>query len=230
MSEELRNFIYPLGFLSSFAFGLRFIVQWIQSEIHQRSVVHRSFWILSLIGNVLLFLHAFFQIQFHICVIQGCNVVISWRNLNLMQKPEKQAQLFNVFTLLAGVILLTTSLFAFQGIFIEDNLEWFRIPVSSWELEDRNSISSIWHAFGFFGFALFSSRFWIQWWGAEKHRTSYLGSSFWWISLAGTFFSLAYFIRIHDLVNILGPIMGIIPYVRNLMLIRKSRTPAYEKQ
>ncbi|QLH36144.1 MAG: lipid-A-disaccharide synthase N-terminal domain-containing protein [Parachlamydiaceae bacterium] len=80
-------------------------------------------------------------------------------------------------------------------------------------------------SFGFAGLILFNSRFWIQWWHAEQTQTSTLGRSFWWISLAGALCSIAYFARIQDPVNLIGPVIGMIPYVRNLMLLHKSKSP-----
>lgn len=36
------------GFIGQFIFGLRFIIQWIYSEIKKKSVIPFSFWYLSL--------------------------------------------------------------------------------------------------------------------------------------------------------------------------------------
>jgi lipid-A-disaccharide synthase len=73
------------------------------------------------------------------------------------------------------------------------------------------------------GLALFSTRFWIQWWCAEQEKKSYLSGSFWWISLIGESLCLIYFLKIHDPVNSIGPAFGLIPYIRNLMLIYKKQ-------
>jgi lipid-A-disaccharide synthase len=75
---------------------------------------------------------------------------------------------------------------------------------------------------GFTGLLLFNSRFWVQWWSSEKRDSSYLGASFWWLSLIGDTLCLIYFIRLGDIVNLAGPLFGLIPYIRNLMLIKKN--------
>lgn len=224
IDNSLREVLYPLGFLASLAFGARFILQWIKSEIKQKSIVTPIFWKLSLVGNVLLFFHSFIQLQFHVCVIQVVNGVISWRNLNLNKDISKRYKTKSVIVLLFALLALTCLLFLFMQ-FVEGLSfnAWFRVPTSSWG-SNPSSVSFAWHLFGFAGLALFNSRFWIQWWHAEKTQTSTISRSFWWISLIGAFAALIYFVHIRDFVNIIGPGIGIIPYIRNLMLLSKSKS------
>lgn len=221
--ENLRELLYPLGFLSSIAFTLRFLLQWISSEKHQRSMVTPLFWQISFVGNLLLFIHSFIQIQFHVCLVQACNGVIAWRNLNLMSPPDKQYKLLTVVTALGTTILTVTALFAIQSFFLSDTApEWFRTPVKPWGAHSPTEIPLVWHMIGFLGILLFNSRFWIQWWGSEVHRSSYLGPAFWWLSLAGAILSIIYFSLLGDIVNLVGPLFGLIPYIRNLMLIHQT--------
>lgn len=218
MIENWREWLYPLGFLSSLAFGGRFLLQWLNSEKEKKSVVTPSFWRLSLVGNVLLWVHSLIQLQFHVCFVQACNGVISWRNLNLMQSKSK----VKTTTVVGFLIIALAATIAIFFAFSKDPLNWFRVPTTTW-FTANSQVSFFWHYFGFLGLTLFSSRFWVQWWLAEKHQKSFLGSSFWWISLVGDLMTLTYFIQIYDPVNIIGPALGLIPYVRNLMLIRKSK-------
>lgn len=225
MNESWREILYPLGFLSALIFGTRGLVQWITSEIKQKSVVNSTFWKLSLTGNILLLVHSLIQMQYHVCLIQGCNAVISWRNLNLMQEKKLQANLKKVVIFMILTILGTSLAFAIQDyLFFNGNIQdWFRIPTTPWQ-HSLKKIPDIWHLIGFVGLILFSSRFWIQWWFAEKQQVSYLGSQFWWATLIGDALTLAYFVRIEDPVNFIGPIFGLIPYIRNLMLIKKAKS------
>ncbi len=224
MSETWREILYPLGFLAGLAFGARFILQWIKSEIRGKSIVTAAFWKLSLGGNTLLLLHSFIQMQFHVCIIQVINGVISWRNLNLMQNTSKHMRTRKVIGLMILFLLGTVLAFYIQSLFL-NHMEnaWFRTPSHTWN-SSPSSVGYIWHVFGFTGLVLFNSRFWIQWWHAEKTQTSSLGRSFWWISLVGTLCSLVYFVRIWDPVNLIGPAMGIIPYIRNLMLLSRTKS------
>jgi len=224
MSEEWRTFLYPFGFVSAFAFGARFIVQWLQSEKAHKSIVPASFWILSLIGNISLLIHSFVQIQFAVSLIQSCNAVISWRNLNLMQKKRPPASFRKVCYLIAGAIFLTLASFAIQDRLLLHDGGWMRVPTAPWQQPSARSISSFWHILGAFAYLLFSSRFWIQWWYAEKEMNSTLPLSFWWLSIFGALLSIVYFVRIGDSVNLIGPLTGLIPYLRNLMLLRSEKT------
>ncbi len=222
MIENWRELLYPLGFFASLAFGARFILQWIQSEIRKKSIVTSTFWKLSLAGNCMLFLHSFIQMQFHVCIIQVINGVISWRNLNLMKQRSKQIKTQSVIVILIGFLAAAILAFYFQDIYLNEINGWFRIPSNSWNPSPL-SIAFIWHVFGFLGLIFFNSRFWIQWWHAEKTQSSTLAHSFWWISLLGAFFSVIYFVRIKDPVNLIGPLLGVVPYIRNLMLLSKTK-------
>lgn len=222
MADEWRTFLYPLGFLSALVFGGRFIIQWLQSEKAHKCIVPRSFWQLSLIGNVLLFIHSFIQIQFHICVVQACNAVISWRNLDLMQTKRPAASFGVVCLLMGGSILITISAFALQDWLLLGEGGWMRIPTAPWQTASAPSVSYYWHLLGTLGYLLFSCRFWLQWWYSEQNHHSILPRSFWILSLVGALFSIAYFLRIQDSVNLIGPLIGMIPYLRNLMLLNKE--------
>lgn len=227
MIDQWREWLYPLGFLSAIAFSSRMLIQWITSEVKGRSVVMPIFWKLSLCGNILLAIHSLIQVQFHVCLIQTCNAVISWRNLNLMKPYDQQLPLKNVLSILVLAVTTTLSLFLLNGYFLLDNQEvWFRVPSTPWQDNGNLQISFVWHLIGFLGLTLFGSRFWFQWWSIEKEKTSYLSSSFWWISLIGECLCLTYFLKIHDPVNSIGPAFGLIPYVRNLMLIYTKKQPA----
>ena len=227
--EEWRALVYPLGFLSSLAFGARFIVQWFESEKKGISIVTQSFWQLSLAGNILLTMHSMIQGQFHVAIAQTCNSVISWRNLNLMQTKKPPVSLYAVISILIACCTFTFLFFVAQHMLSSSENEiWFRVPLAPWESEKSYNLSFGWHVLGFAGYLLFSSRFWIQWWFVEKAAKSYLPLSFWWISLIGAIMSNIYFLYIGDIVNLIGPLIGLVPYIRNLMLIYKTKRMAQE--
>lgn len=238
--EEWRMYLYPLGFLASIAFGARFIIQWIESEKKEQSIVSPIFWHISLIGNTLLLTHSLIQLQYHICLIQSCNAIISWRNLNLMQTKKAPYSLTSVVTLMIVSLLGISALFFIQNEWLHEG--WFRTPTAPWHSQKSSSglpISPLWHLFGSIGFILFSLRFWIQWVWVESafmngkknpHSHKLLEEHlktfpllFWWLSLCGALLSITYFIRIQDTVNLIGPLVGLIPYIRNLMLMYKTQ-------
>lgn len=232
MSEALREWLYPLGALPAIAFGLRFLLQWALSERAKQSVVVPLFWQISLIGNVLLLVHSIVQVQFHVGIIQACNGVISWRNLNLMQPKDRLWQLSSVVMLLALTIAAVFIIFAAQAyIYPYEASTWFRSPTTSWNAgySTSNLAPFLWHTIGTSGLLLFNCRFWIQWWNAERCGTSVLTPIFWWISLLGALLCIFYFYHIGDTVNLIGPVVGIIPYIRNLMIISSNEKGQRQK-
>ena len=80
----------------------------------------------------------------------------------------------------------------------------------------------IWTLVGFIGQFMFFSRFLVQWIASEKQKKSVVPKAFWYLSLAGGLFILAYSIKINDPVFILGQSCGVIVYVRNLILVNRS--------
>lgn len=217
--DDWRVYLYPLGFLSIVFFGARFVIQWIQSERVHRSLTPPIFWQLSLIGNLLLFIHSFIQVQFHVSVIQACSAVISWRNLNLMQKKKPPYQLSIVLMIFFFAIVFTVGAFIIQNEFIDPNQSWFRIPRASWQTHTPVTTSILWNLMGATAYFIFSLRFWVQWWLAEKAQRSELPLSFWWLSLSGGILSIIYFYHIGDSVNLISLTAGMVPYIRNIMLI-----------
>ena len=222
--ESWRLFLYPLGFLSSIAFFFRFIVQWLYSEKEKKSIVPKSFWNISLVGNLLLVFHSLIQLQYNVAIVQTINAGISWRNLDLMKGPKNSLTLKQTLFLFGSCLSLITLIFILQGVlFSSGQIEWFRIPITPWSSSNETTIPLIWHLAGFLGLSIFSSRFWIQWWQAEKKQTSTLSKSFWIISIIGASFSIVYFVYLQDWVNAIGPSIGLFPYLRNLILIKQEK-------
>ena len=81
---------------------------------------------------------------------------------------------------------------------------------------------NIWLFIGFFGQAIFASRFLIQWFYSEKAKKSYIPIGFWYLSIIGGASLLVYAISRKDPVIISGQMFGLIVYVRNLVLIYKQ--------
>lgn len=82
--------------------------------------------------------------------------------------------------------------------------------------------TTLWLGLGFLGQLLFSARFLVQWIASERKRTSFIPYSFWWFSIGGGVLLLAYALWRMDPVDILGQSLGLIVYVRNLVLIRRG--------
>lgn len=219
--ENIRLLLYPLGLLPSIFFTLRFLIQWLQSEKQHHSVISPLFWKLSLTGNLILLFHYTIQLQYPFALIQASNAVISWRNLDLFGSSKKPVPFKTVIWLFILAFLFVTAAFVFEGLLFNDGLEWIRVPNNAFTSSLQN-LGWSWHLLGFFGAALFASRFWVQWWLSEKKGKSELGPLFWKLSIIGSIISLIYFVKILDIISILNYSVALIPYMRNLVLIKRE--------
>ena len=91
------------------------------------------------------------------------------------------------------------------------------------------TVEHVWVLVGFFGQALFASRFIIQWFKSELVGRSVIPITFWWCSLSGGIVLGAYAVYKMDPVFITGQATGIVVYSRNLYLIFRERARARER-
>ena len=88
-------------------------------------------------------------------------------------------------------------------------------------LYNLSSIEFLWVSFGTLGQLIFFSRWVIQWFYSEKYKTSIIPIAFWWCSLIGGIITLIYAYHIGSFPFMLAQAIGIIVYLRNLLLIYK---------
>ncbi len=217
MTQSWQEFLYPLGLISTVFFGIRFFIQWWMSEKQGRSVVTNSFWHFSILGNVSLALHAAIQLQLPVALLQGLQLVLAKRNLELAA-PHKPPLVRMVIPAFAIIGILLTVFFGFSG----HELEWMRIPATPWSRGDIEPPLLL-KILGIIGIFLFSSRFYFQWWEAERLGKSHLSAKFWGITLTGAFLSSLYFLYCLDIVNLLGPLFGSLGAARNFILARRAK-------
>lgn len=74
--------------------------------------------------------------------------------------------------------------------------------------------------FGFLGQFVFMLRFLVQWYESERRRRSVMPVSFWYISLVGGSILFVYALLREDIVFMAGQALGMLIYVRNIMLIQ----------
>ena len=86
-----------------------------------------------------------------------------------------------------------------------------------------STTETIWLIIGFGGQGLFFGRWIVQWFRSEREQESTIPLSFWYLSLIGGLITLAYAIYRKDPVFITGQAVGTLIYVRNLMLIHRTR-------
>jgi lipid-A-disaccharide synthase-like uncharacterized protein len=85
-------------------------------------------------------------------------------------------------------------------------------------------VEAAWITFGFLGQGIFFMRWIVQWLTSERHAESRIPIAFWYLSLIGGLITLAYAIHIRDPVFFVGQLLGALVYVRNLILIYRSRS------
>lgn len=80
-----------------------------------------------------------------------------------------------------------------------------------------------WETVGFIGLVLFSSRFLVQWIASERRKESVIPVSFWYLSIFGSLFLLAYAFARADPIFILSYLFNGLIYGRNLYFIYARR-------
>jgi len=85
-----------------------------------------------------------------------------------------------------------------------------------------------WLAFGMAAQLVFGARFLVQWIYSERAGRSVVPLAFWFVSIIGGLMTLIYGIVKREPVIILGQALPTIIYVRNIMLIFKSKASGSE--
>ena len=84
-----RNFIpfwlLALGIVSQLIFTLRFIFQWIISEKNKFSQLPNTFWILSIVGSVLILIYSIFRKDPILFIGHAFGIIIYCRNLIILK-------------------------------------------------------------------------------------------------------------------------------------------------
>lgn len=83
--------------------------------------------------------------------------------------------------------------------------------------------ASWWLLIGICGQILFTARFVVQWLLSERRGQSIVPVAFWWLSLLGGTALLSYAISRRDPVITVGQAMGLVVYIRNLILLKRAK-------
>lgn len=81
----------------------------------------------------------------------------------------------------------------------------------------------VWEVIGFVGLFLFSSRFVVQWIASERRKESVIPVSFWYLSIFGSLFLLAYAFYRNDPVFVLSYLFNGVIYLRNLYFVYSKK-------
>ena len=89
--------------------------------------------------------------------------------------------------------------------------------------EHVSDIELLWLTIGFAAQGMFMMRFIVQWIASEKAKKSIMPELFWYFSLTGGLMLFAYGCYRLDPVIILGQMMGIPVYLRNVQMIWREK-------
>ena len=78
------------GFAGQALFGMRFLVQWLYSEKHGRSVIPKAFWYLSVAGGMILLSYAIHRDEPVFIVGEALTLLVFLRNLHLIRRKPKR--------------------------------------------------------------------------------------------------------------------------------------------
>jgi lipid-A-disaccharide synthase-like uncharacterized protein len=77
-----------IGFAGQIVFGLRFLIQWICSEVKKESHIPTIFWYFSILGGAILLTYAIYRKDPVFIVGQCCGVFVYTRNLILIYRKK----------------------------------------------------------------------------------------------------------------------------------------------
>ena len=84
--DYISSWLLVFGIVSQLVFTFRFIYQWIFSEIIKTSELPASFWIISLLGAILILIYAIFRKDPILCIGQIFGLVVYIRNLMILKR------------------------------------------------------------------------------------------------------------------------------------------------
>lgn len=203
------SWISAIGFLAQGFFSARILVQWLMSERAKRVLSPTIFWVLSIIGSYLLCLYGWLRDDFAIVLGQCISYYIYLWNLNIKGVWHKVPWIFR-FILVMTPVVAVCFMIGNAGEVVEKLFRNENIPL--WLV-----------IYGCLGQILFTLRFIYQWYYSRKEGESELPAGFWIISLTGSLLIVSYALIRKDPVLILGQSFGLVSYIRNLCILRKSR-------
>jgi len=105
-------------------------------------------------------------------------------------------------------------------------IDWLMLAVV-WQGKFLGVDWHTWKVIGWLGNVCFFSRFIVQWYATERRQQVVIPSAFWWLSLSGCLCLLSYALFYQrDSVFIFANAFSWIPYVRNLIIHRRSKKAA----
>lgn len=87
-NEAIPFWLLGLGIISQVIFTLRFVYQWLYSEMRKTSTLPFGFWLLSLVGSMLILIYAVIRDDYVLILGHGLGSIIYARNIYLIHKAD----------------------------------------------------------------------------------------------------------------------------------------------
>lgn len=199
--------VYLIGFAGMGIYGLRIIIQWYKSERERRVVNPGSYWILSSIGAMVLYLYGWLRKDFSIIFGESVGYYIYMWNIKMMGLYKKVPR----------VIPLIQSLFPVLMVVLIAS-DWSSFSVSFLHNEDM----PLWLLlFGVLGQFVYEIRSLYQLIYSYRRKESFLPLGHWVLAVIGSLMIISYGVIRHDWVLAIGQ-FSIVFSFRNLMLSVKE--------
>jgi lipid-A-disaccharide synthase-like uncharacterized protein len=207
--------IYLLGFIAQAFFGSRLIIQWWQSEKSRAVVSPTLYWYLSLCGSILFLAYGLIRRDPVVIAGQFLSYFIYVRNLQLKKVWGNISSGYRVLILILPFLCVA----------------WFFDWTITGDLQDyRQWMTDPVMIVGTIGQLALNFRFLYQWYYSEKFESSVLPFGFWvistWASVLVIFYSVLHPIYGIEPVLLVSQTLGIVVYLRNMMLSRVERAGA----
>ena len=195
--------IYCIGFSAQIFYTGRMLVQWYLSEKHHRVESPGSFWVLSIIGSMILFFYGILRQDFSIIFGELLSYYIYMWNIRakgLYDRVPRAVPVLQALLPVAACVLLFKDIPSFAQDFLRNE----DVPLKLLIL-------------GTGGQFIYKMRFVYQWVYSVRHNESALPLAFWIIAVTGSLLIICYGIIRHDWVLVLGQ-FGIVASIRNIMI------------
>lgn len=200
--------IYLIGFFAQCLYTARVIVQWYLSEKHHRVESPGIFWMLSIVGSMILFLYGYLRHDLSIIIGELLSYYIYMWNINakgLYQKVPRPLIWAQACFPLVIIGLMLKDFPQFSEMFLPGG----NMPLALL-------------VFGTTGQVIYKSRFIYQIIYSSRRGESTLPLGMWILAVTGSLMIIIYGIIRHDWVLVIGQ-FGIFASIRNIMIYFSSK-------
>ena len=196
------------GWAAKAVFTWRMLHQWVRSEREGKSVLPAAFWGWSLLGSCLdlvYLAHRRDPVFMSGTIVNAAIYVRSfWMSRSSAPRAPGKARLW--VPLAAGVVIFGAVVYEALG--PDHGLVHFKRSLP-------------WLVVGYVGTLGWTGRFVVQWWESERTGVAHLPAAFFYVGVVAAAFLFAYALHERDWVNTFGFGLTLVPYARNLVLMRR---------